>query len=347
MSRLVIVIRAGGAGTRLWPLSTTERPKQFVPVLGELTLLQQTFERVRDFGIDSIFVTTNVRHVDLVREQLPELAPSNIIAEPAKRNTGPAIAYETAVLAQRFAGEDVVIASLTSDDFVGNPESFRDALGHIADFLETHPDEIVMPMITPRVADVGFSYLRAQFIESDRIARITEWVEKPDVTTCSAMVESGEWFAHAGMYFWKLTTAVRAFETHAPEVWARVCTVRDAENLTDALALAEQLPSISIESLITKNYAHKSAYLADEWQWSDVGKWHVVKTLLPEGAERNVQTPGRVHFIDTKNTLVYSTTGRRVVCVGVEDLVVVDTGDELLVCRAEDSARIGSLIEKI
>ncbi|MCX6781187.1 MAG: sugar phosphate nucleotidyltransferase [Candidatus Magasanikbacteria bacterium] len=355
MSQLKIVIRAGGTGTRLWPLSTADLPKQFVPVLSEKTLLQETFERVRIFGIENIFVTTNARYVDIVREQVPELLEAHIIAEPLKRNTGPGVAFETATLAKFFEGQEseIIIASIPSDDFVGNADAFVTALKEISRFVSASPESIVMPLVTPAAVDPGYSYVRADFenqSNGEGLAAITEWVEKPDPELCRAMIAAGNWFAHTGMYIWKLDTAVRMFETFAPAVWSQVLKIRDELLEGDregALAAAHELPIISIESLVTKLYPKKVGYRADSWGWSDVGKWTVVKDLLHADDKKNASTHDKVHFVNAQNNLVYGAIGKRVVCVGVSDLIIVDRGDQLLICRVDESPNIGAISEEL
>lgn len=349
MGQLKIVIRAGGTGTRLWPLSTSDLPKQFVPVLSDKSLLQETFERVRTFGIENIFVTTNARYIDIVKEQLPEMLVTNIIAEPLKRNTGPGVAFETAVLHGIFGDLNPIIASIPSDDFVGNPEAFAASIEKIAEYLEEHGRFIVMPLVTPAAVDPGYSYVRADF-GANTCANISEWVEKPDAELCRSMIGTGTWFAHTGMYFWKLQTAVSMFENLVPGVWTRVKEIRDAVlsgNYEAALQAAHELPIISIESMVTKLYAAKAGFLADSWNWSDVGKWTVVKELMKTDEKRNAASHNQVHFVNAHNNLVYGAAGKRVVCVGISDLVIVDRGDHLLVCRIEESGNIGTISEEL
>jgi mannose-1-phosphate guanylyltransferase len=349
MGQLKIVIRAGGTGTRLWPLSTSDLPKQFVPVLSDKSLLQETFERVRSFGAENIFVTTNARYVGLVGEQLLELDPRHIIAEPLKRNTGPGVAFETAVLSGFFGDENPTIASIPSDDFVGNPEAFAAAIKKIAQYLDEHERFIVMPLVTPETVDPGYSYVRAEFGESET-AKVSEWVEKPDAELCRAMIDEGSWFAHTGMYIWKLNTAAAMFEHLVPAVWRRVIEIRDAISAGDepgALQAAHDLPIVSIESMVTKLYDAKVGFLADAWNWSDVGKWTVVKELLKADDKKNASSHDQVHFVNAQNNLVYGAQGKRVVCIGVSNLVIVDRGDHLLVCRIEESHNIGAISEEL
>ncbi len=351
MTPTVIVIRAGGSGSRLWPLSTADMPKQFIPVLSEQSLLQETFERVREFGADNIFVTTNVRYVGLVAEQIPELALSHIIAEPLKRNTGPGIAFETAMLREFFPEADPIIASIPSDDHVAHPRMFVDSVRQIAAHLRLHPEHIVMPVIAPEAIDPGFSYVRAVGETADaEFGEITDWVEKPDIETCGAMLESGEWFAHTGMYFWQLSTVSRAFEEIAPDVWRIAQNVAEAvvqQDSAAAAACAAEFPIISIESLLTKQFSNKASYQAGAWGWSDVGKWLVVKSLLAADADSNAASCDAVKFVNSQNNLVYSAKQKPVVCVGVENLVIVETAKHLLVCHASESHRIGAILEDL
>lgn len=352
MADQIIVIRAGGTGTRLWPLSTAAIPKQFVPVLSKKSLLQETFERVRVFGVANIFITTNARHVPLVEQQLKDLPRDHIIAEPLKRNTGPAIAYETAVFASYFAehwpGADPVIASIPADDFVAHPEIFVADVKKITEYLDGHRDEIVMPLTKPQRVDPGLSYVRAG-INSSNFGSVSEWVEKPEPETCSSFIASGEWFVHTGMYFWKLSGAVKMFQEFAPDVWRTVEFMAGAVasgQRAAALKYAEQLPIVSIESLVTKKYPRKIGFQANNWGWSDVGKWSVVKDLLQSDEKSNVRSHEQVHFVNAENNLVFGAAGKRVVCVGVQGLYIVDNGEQLLVCRSEDAHEVGKISEQ-
>lgn len=350
MRQIKIVIRAGGTGTRLWPLSTADIPKQFVPVLSDKSLLQEAFERVRVFGVENIFVTTNVRYVDLVSSQLPELDAAHIIAEPLKRNTGPGVAYETAALKEFFKEENPIIISIPSDDFVGNPEAFADGVRAIIAYLENNPEMIVMPLVTPTIVDPGYTYVKSELSASTEIAPITSWIEKPDADVCAQMIAEGSWFAHTGMYMWQLDTAVKMFETVAPDVWKKVCVVRErvaSGDVDAARTAANELPIISIESLATKAYANRAGFFADNWNWSDVGKWTVVKDLLTSDDHKNTANHKQVKFVNAENNLVYGNADKRVVLVGVSDLIVVDRGGHLLVCKIDEAHNIGKISEEI
>ncbi len=347
-SKFKIVIRAGGTGTRLWPLSTSTLPKQFVPVFSERTMLQETVGRVAAFGYENIFITTNQRYVDLTRAQVPEIPSTHIFAELLKRNTGPGIAFEVASLCAAGIDVETVIASIPADDYIERSDLFREAIDAIANFLDTHPEHIVMPVVTPEYIDPGYSYVRADF-SGEPVGPLTDWVEKPDAETCALMITAGSWFAHTGMYFWKLKTIVALFESCAPEVWNQVCEIQkmiaggDEER---ARAAAAQLPIISIESLLTKQALVRSAYLADGWGWSDVGKWMVLKNVLSADASENVVSRARAEFIDAHRNVVYGDGAKTIVCVGVDDVIVVETDAYVLVCRADLAHNVSTLAER-
>lgn len=349
MSDQIIVIRAGGTGTRLWPLSTSEIPKQFVSVLSEKTLIQETVDRVRSFGFDRIFITTNKRHVSVVQEQIPEVLADHIIAEPLKRNTGPGIAYETATLRRQFPNSNPIIISIPSDDYVKNPHEFLHDLELIIAHISQHPEEIILPLVTPVAVDPGYTYVQSD-LSKQNLAPITSWVEKPDVTLCERMVAEGVWFAHAGMYMWRLDTAEHMFKTYAPLVWDcvnRVCDAVQDGDMDGATVIAQELPVVSIESLATKVYPHRTGFRADAWGWSDVGKWMVVKALLGEDENHNSALHTGVYFEDARNNLVYTESQKRVVVAGISDVTIVDMGDRLLVCSNAEAQRVGALVDKL
>ncbi len=347
MEALYIVIRAGGTGTRLWPLSTSALPKQFVPVFSDRTMLQETVARVAPFGYENIFVSVNQRHADLVGVQVPEILPQNIFSEILKRNTGPAIAFEVASLLARGISGDAVVATIPADDFIAHPELFQASLQKIAAHVGAHPDEIIMPVVTPQLIDPGYSYVRANF-DGD-FGPLTDWVEKPDAETCGEMIKSHSWYAHTGMYVWRLDTIKNLFETLAPQVWQQVCEVQKLLAAGDedaARAAAAQLPIISIESLLTKQAPARAAFMAGEWGWSDVGKWPVLKELLPADESSNVASHATAEFVDAHRNMVHGDGKKTVVCVGVDDLIVVETDAYVLVCRADLASQVSALAER-
>jgi mannose-1-phosphate guanylyltransferase len=348
MEEIFIVIRAGGTGTRLWPLSTSALPKQFVPVFSSRTMLQETVARVAPFGYEHIFVTTNQQYLELTHTQVPEIFSAHIFAELLKRNTGPGIAYEVASLVAAGISLDAVVATIPADDFIERPELFRASLGIIAAQVRAHPESIVMPVVTPEQIDPGYSYVRADF-SAGTTGPLTDWVEKPDRDTCAQMIETGSWYAHTGMYVWRLGTVVHLFEMHAPEVWRAVCDMQKkiaAGDFENARVIAAQLPIISIESLLTKQVSARVAYMADTWGWSDVGKWMVLKNVLAHDEADNVVSRAHAEFVDAHRNVVYGDGEKTIVCVGVDDLIVVETEAYVLVCRENLAHHVTALAER-
>ena len=256
------LLLAGGAGTRLRPLSSDERPKQFLRIFDGQSLLRMTYERVRDLAV---FVSTNERYRDLVREEIPELDADRIIAEPSRRNTAPAIALSCFEIASRL-GEDVSIACLPADHYIAN--GFRRVLDRAFDFAESH-DALVTIGIKPTEAHTGYGYLELGDEIASDVVQVKRFVEKPDATRAEEFLHAGNYAWNAGMFIWRASVFRRALQQYAPDI-ARV-TRETYDNV----------PSISIDYALMEKATNVVAVRGD-FEWSDVGSWEALKKIIPE-----------------------------------------------------------------
>lgn len=256
MTRAALLL-AGGAGTRLRPLSSDERPKQFLRIFDGRSLLRLTYERVRDL---EVFVSTNERYRDLVREDLPELDADRTIAEPSRRNTAPALALSCFEIAARL-GEETTIACLPADHYITG--GFRAVLDRAFDIAESG-DVLVTIGITPTEAHTGYGYLEL----GEGIA-VRRFVEKPDLERAKEFLRAGNYAWNAGMFIWRASAFRRALEQHAPEI-ARVTR----ETYDDA-------PSISIDYALMER-AKNVVAVRGEFEWSDVGSWESLRRIVPD-----------------------------------------------------------------
>jgi len=260
MTRAALLL-AGGAGTRLRPLSTDERPKQFLRIFDGVSLLRKTYERVSDL---EVFVSTNERYRDLVREEIPEIAPERIVAEPARRNTAPALALSCFEIAAQL-GEETAIACLPADHYITG--GYRAVLDRAFDYAEAH-DALVTIGITPTEPHTGYGYLDLGETIAPGVVRVNRFVEKPDLARAEEFLRAGHYAWNGGMFIWRASVFRHALEQHAPDV-ARVTREQ-----------YEQAPDISIDYALMEK-ADNVVSVRGEFDWSDVGSWEALRKIVP------------------------------------------------------------------
>ncbi len=349
---LKVVIRAGGIGTRLWPLSRKGRPKQFQALAGRGTMLQDTFSRIAPVvGPEDVWVSTGPGMVGLVREQLPVLPEGHLIVEPALRNTGPAVALECALLEARWPG--CTVASLGSDHHVGRPDDFRRLLSAAAQAAEDHPEYLYLLGVRPTRPETGYGYVgkgeELCRVGEDVVWRVAEFTEKPDLERARQYTESGRYLWNANMFVWKARTVLDLFARHAPEIYGRLQLIAEAAVSVGWQAAVDReypaMPSIAVDHAIIEPAAHV-ATLEGDLNWGDVGSWAALADVL-EADEEGHLLSGRVVAVDGRNLIVRGPAEKLIALVGVEDLVVVDTGDALLVCRRDQAQRVREIVDRL
>ena len=343
------VIRAGGVGTRLWPLSRQNRPKQFHALTGEYTMLQEAVNRLNSLAkIDDLFVSTGVKLLHSVREQLPELPPENTILEPALRNTGPAVGLECALLEARFPG--CTIASLGSDHHIGKPGEFCRLLKVAADALEDRPETLFVLGVKPTRADTGFGYIQKgdviAKINNEPVYAVESFTEKPDAEAAKTYLESGQYLWNSNMFVWKARTMLDLFAKFEPEMYIlfeQIGTAVKEGRETDVITeVYPQMKNIAIDHAIIER-ASDIATLQSDIDWSDIGAWGALTDVLPVDENGNL-LHGNVLSLNAKNTTVYGGKDKIIALVDVENLIVVDTGDALLIVPRDGSQRVKDVV---
>jgi mannose-1-phosphate guanylyltransferase len=350
-----IVIRAGGVGTRLWPLSRKNNPKQFQAIASDKVLIRDTQDRIAplvNIG-DDLFISVNESVKHLVKKYLPEVSDKNIIPEPASKNTGPAICLESVLIADRFSDHEIV-ASLPSDDYITDPEAFRTLLQTAETFLKKNPEYIMTPGIKPNYPDTGYSYIKSGDVLQEEgeegIFKVADWVEKPDLDYCKELIASGRYFYHTGMYIWQLKTVINLFEKYQPEMLAACREIVELMKLggqEEKIAkIYSSLEKMSIETAITDKAEKIAMCVSNRIGWSDLGKWHTIKDLLPANQGDNL-IKGNVIPLDTTDCMIYGNKDKVIATIGLDDMVIIDTDDALLVCPRERSDEAKKIVEEL
>jgi len=334
MNPLIPVILSGGSGTRLWPLSRESHPKQFLPLLGELSLLQMTWLRLRGLpGADAPLVVANEEHRFMVAEQLRLVGatPSALILEPVGRNTAPAIAV--AALQAMAAGGDPVLLVLPSDHVIADEEGFRAAILQALPAAEA--GSLVTFGIVPTAPETGYGYINAA--AGDGVRAVLRFVEKPDQVTAEQYVASGEYFWNSGMFAFRASRYLEELEKNQPRMVALAREALEKSTLdADFLRLDRDAfaacPADSIDYAVMEK-TDRAAILPIDVGWNDVGSWSALWSVVEQDGDGNAHR-GDVIARDCHNTLAISDK-RLVALIGLSDVVVIDTDDAVLIAHKD------------
>lgn len=351
-----IVIRAGGVGSRLWPISRVSNPKQFQEVVGDKTMLRTTYERIKPLlkKNNDLFLSVNQKFKNRVQKEISEIDLKNIIVETDTRNTGPAMCLEVCYL-EKFCSKNEVIATLPSDDYISDNNAFCDLLLSTEKFIKKNNDFILTPAIIPTYLDTGYTYFKAGKVldkqGDEAIYLVDEVVQKPNSEYCQKLINSGVYYCHTGMYLWQLGHIVSLFEKYQPEMY-EICS-KIVELMVvggqdkEIYNLYASIEKSSIESAITEHENKIAMSVSNYIGWSDLGKWHVIKKVL-ENEERDNLKKGNVITRNSENNLIYSTVDKKIVVVNdISNLAVIDTKDALYISSLKDSAEVKRIVKKL
>lgn len=352
MNNRYVIIMAGGAGTRFWPLSRRERPKQFLDILGTgETLIQQTYRRFKSTcSENNIYVVTSAEHKDLVVEQL-NINPSNVLAEPFRRNTAPCIAYGTYRIMKE--NPEAVIAVTPADHLIVKEDRFREVISKSFDFAEKN-NALLTLGIKPDRPETGYGYIQADRKKPvagfDDLMKVKTFTEKPDQDLAKVFIESGDFYWNSGIFIWKASTVVASFEKHLADMYLAFEELKDrfgtADEGSSVGKIYSECKSISIDYAIMEK-ADNVYVLCTDIGWSDLGTWSSLYDHSPADNEGNAFVGGDVFTYDCKGNIFNISKGKVAVVQGLKDYIVVESDNIILVVKKEEEQNIKNYLEDV
>ena len=337
-----LVIMAGGIGSRFWPMSTPECPKQFLDIMGTgRTMIQQTFDR---FGglvdIAHVWVVTSAKYAGLVARQLSGINPQHILLEPCMRNTAPCNAY--AAWKIQAEDPDAVIFVAASDHLVTDPQEFQRVVARGFDYVR-QGNRILTLGMRPTRPETGYGYIEQGEPVDDGIFRLASFREKPDLQTAQQYLATGRYTWNSGMFLWTVGAIVSEIRLYAPGIAAMMDRIAPSFFTPgEAAALDEyfpQCPKISIDYAVMEK-TRIASVLPAEFGWSDLGTWGSLRTLSPRDADGNAVIGDGVKILESRGCMVRMPQGKRVVIQGLDDCIVSEHDGTLLICKLSEEQRI-------
>lgn len=341
-----LVIMAGGVGSRFWPMSTTEKPKQFIDVLGVgRSLLQLTFDRFKGIcSPENVWVVTNRSYKDLVLEQLPEIPVTNILCEPCRRNTAPCIAYVSWKIKSKDRNANIVVTP--SDHIVTNCEEFKRVISQCLKFT-SETDAIITLGMKPTRPETGYGYIQADLSScsprNKEIFRVDSFREKPDLETAKKYIQNKSYFWNAGIFIWSVNTIVNAFRIYQPaisKIFESLQPVYGTPKEQEEIDLRfPECENISVDYAIMEK-AEEIFVCPADFGWSDLGTWGSLLVQTKKDLYGNGVIGENVSLFDTHNCIVHTLDKKKVVIQGLDGYIVADDGNKLLICKLSEEQRI-------
>jgi mannose-1-phosphate guanylyltransferase len=352
MDNRYVIIMAGGVGSRFWPLSRREKPKQFLDILGTgETLLQQTFRRFKSVVPEkNIFVVTSAEHKDIAVSQL-DIDPDNVLAEPFRRNTAPCLAYGTFRILKE--NPDAVIAVTPADHLILKEERFCKLIQESMDFVKNN-DALLTLGIKPDRPETGYGYIQADrkkpVKENENLLKVKTFTEKPDLNLAKKFLQSGDFYWNSGIFIWNIKTILAAFEKHLPEMFSafdegkKLFGTKQEKNFIGRTYT--ECRSISIDYGIMEK-ANNVYVMCTDIGWSDLGTWSSLYEHSAIDNKGNYVVGGNLFSYDNKRTIFNLSSGKIAVIQGLSDYIVVDSDDVLLVVSKAEEQNIKNYLEDV
>ena len=342
------IIMAGGIGSRFWPFSRNDKPKQFLDFFGTgKSLLQMTFSRFREIvPTENILIVSNQIYKDLILEQLPEIKEQQVLLEPMRRNTAPCIAYAINRIKSITTEANIIVAP--SDHLILKESEFIDTIKIGLDFIKEN-DSLLTLGIKPNRPETGYGYIQIEEGDSE-LRKVKTFTEKPNLELAQVFVESGEFFWNSGIFLWNLNAINTAFEELLPEVSSRFESGKEFYNTPQENKFINEIyPScqnISIDYGILEK-APNVYVLCSDFGWSDLGTWGSLYDISQKDEQDNVTLKCYAQYYDSNNNIVTVPEGKLAVIEGLEGYIVAESNDVLLICKKEEEQKIRQIVNDI
>lgn len=338
---LCALIMAGGKGTRFWPLSTEEKPKQFLSLIEEDTMIQMTVKRLLGIiPLERIFISTASKYLSLVKEQLPELPDRNIIVEPEGRNTAPCIALSAMIINRYYSNSNLIV--LPSDHLINHKDKFRKIIIKYDEYLEKNKDGIITFGIKATRAEVGYGYIKVkdENITENSVVKVERFIEKPNKTLANKYYKSGNYLWNSGIFMWKTSYIIEKIKEFLPNTY---------EALRDVSIVDEKF----IKNIINNRYRYTDNISIDygvlekednifvvpcDIGWDDIGTWEALDRYREKDERGNISS-GRIDAIDSNNNIVF-TTNKDVVIDTLSDIYIIESEDKIYIGKKDNIANL-------
>ena len=344
---LCALIMAGGKGTRFWPLSTEDKPKQFLKLIGDKTMIQMTVERILPIiPMDRIYICTGERYVDLIKEQVPNLPVENIIIEPEGRNTAPCITLSSLVIKRKY--KDATMVVLPSDHLIENEDKFRDIILKANKYLDTNNKAIVTLGMSPTRPETGYGYIKYDNNTNMEMLKVDRFVEKPDKETAEKYLKEGNYLWNGGMFLWKVNTILSEVKKYIPntyEVLSEMENVSD-ENLQEVInSNYSKTDEISIDYAVLEK-SNDIYVVKSDIGWDDIGTWMAMERYREKDNYENIYDENTIS-IDSRNSLVIGNSDKQVIMIGVDNIATIVSDDGIYIVKKSLLENIKDFKEKI
>ncbi|MCX7920927.1 MAG: mannose-1-phosphate guanylyltransferase [Clostridia bacterium] len=345
------VIMAGGGGTRFWPLSRQQKPKQLLNISGNDVMINEAIKRMLGVvELDKTYIVTNKKQKEVIRQLIMnELPKENILYEPIGRNTAACIAYAAVAISAK--GGDALMCVLPSDHFIGNEDRFRETMARAFDAAEK-TGKLITVGIKPTFPSTGYGYIRYTGdgeMELDGVYEVDEFIEKPGIESARRYVESGNYLWNSGMFVWKVSTILENIKRYLPRLYKSMLHIREmilsGREQEGIESIYSALPSISIDFGIMER-SDEVLVIPGDFGWNDVGSWDALGTIFPTDESGNIIRAKHVS-INTKNSIIYNNGDRLIATIGLDNLIIADTSDALLICPKDKAQEVKNIVELI
>lgn len=349
-----VVIFAGGVGTRLWPLSRKNTPKQFEKIIGDKSTLQLAIDRLQpDFKPEDIYISTGKKYEEIVRAHLPQIPAENFIFEPEMRDVGPAVGVAAGIIGK--VAPNTPMAIIWSDHFVKKERRFREVLKFAEELVEKNEESLIFMGQRARFANQNLGWLefgeQTGETKGTKIFRFKRLIYRPSLKDAEKFLESENFAWNPGYFVTTPKFLLSQYQKHAPSIWKGIMEIQEAYGTDSYQEVLQKvypaMEKISFDDAVLSKIDPKHLFvIAADLGWSDVGAWEALKEALSENAEENI-TKGKVLLEDSLDNLVFNYTDQLVVGIDLKEVIAINTDDVLLICPKNSVSKIKKLVESL